>query len=282
MTKLALLNVEKYLPIYNNMVKAIGVCFDVDECKDIVNKSHAVAAYYKQIKDDDTVQKFNRVKLRAWRRIAELFRSIDCVGCGTQREKIDKIRAAFEEVAVAEMPDSRIYQLLQLGELSDADFEYAILQEVNGSIPDLLRRTPEQEAILKSRAEIVTSAEPTRPPTPQEIEKEKKRKAKDALINKEIQEAADASFAAIKEVGITLEVKHRLEMKSVVFLIKDEVHAVLRQAAFDQNITMQEVLRRGLRMWLIAHDYDFPDNRKPTTSPSRGSANSSPVMAAAR
>ena len=58
---------------------------------------------------------------------------------------------------------------------------------------------------------------------------------------------------------VTLERKDRAKMKSVVFLIKDEVHTMMRQAAFDEKITMQEVLRRGLKMWLIAHDYKFPD-----------------------
>jgi hypothetical protein len=40
--------------------------------------------------------------------------------------------------------------------------------------------------------------------------------------------------------------------------LADEVHKVMRQAAFDQKVTMQEILRRGLKMWLVAHDYKFP------------------------
>jgi hypothetical protein len=71
----------------------------------------------------------------------------------------------------------------------------------------------------------------------------------------------------LKEVGLTLDRRDRTKMKEVVFLIKNEIHAIMRQAAFDQKITMQEILRRGLKMWLIAHDYDFPDDdvarRKP-------------------
>ena len=72
-------------------------------------------------------------------------------------------------------------------------------------------------------------------------------------------ELTRASKVAMNEVGITLDRKDRLRMKQVVFLIKEEVHGVMRQAAFDQKITMQEILRRGLKMWLIAHDYKFPE-----------------------
>ena len=45
----------------------------------------------------------------------------------------------------------------------------------------------------------------------------------------------------------------------MVFLIKEEIHTLLRRAAFDHRITMQEVLRRGLKMWLVAQGYKFPE-----------------------
>ena len=64
----------------------------------------------------------------------------------------------------------------------------------------------------------------------------------------------------MRDVGITLERKDRANIKSVVFLIKDAIHAVMRQAAFDKHITMQDVLRRGLRLWLEANGYDWPDD----------------------
>jgi hypothetical protein len=44
-----------------------------------------------------------------------------------------------------------------------------------------------------------------------------------------------------------------------VFLIKEPIHAVMRKAAFDHKITMQDILRRGLRMWLVENGYDFPE-----------------------
>jgi hypothetical protein len=50
----------------------------------------------------------------------------------------------------------------------------------------------------------------------------------------------------------------REHMKQVVFLIKDSIHATLRQAAFDNHMTMQAILRAGLMMWFIAHGYNVP------------------------
>jgi hypothetical protein len=70
------------------------------------------------------------------------------------------------------------------------------------------------------------------------------------------------------EVGITLDRRDRTGMKKVVFLIKDRDHAVMRQAAFDMKITMQELLRRSLKMYLIANDYDFPaEDAAPRATP---------------
>jgi hypothetical protein len=71
----------------------------------------------------------------------------------------------------------------------------------------------------------------------------------------------------MKDVGITLERKDRANMKQVVFLIRDEVHAVMRKAAFDKKITMQEVLRRGLKLWLDANGYDWPNESSVSAGP---------------
>ena len=82
-TALVLTSAEKHLTLYKGMCRAIGACHRVDECKDIVDKSVALAAYYKQIKDDETVRKFNEVRLRAWRRIGKLFAAVDLSECET-------------------------------------------------------------------------------------------------------------------------------------------------------------------------------------------------------
>lgn len=264
MSDLILIEAEKHLSLYRDMCHAIGDCHRVDECKDIADKSVALAAYYKQIKDDKTVQMFNEVRLRAWRRIGKLFGAVDISKCETWSAKIATIRAEFDDAAMISISDSRIREILDLSAVTDDEFEIALESELSGSIPDLIRHTPSWQAEARKAQEEI-QARVSRPPTAEEIaqrrEQEKEQAAiaeAAALFERHTRELEAASEQAMKEVGITLERKDRARMKSVVFLIKGEVHSVMRQAAFDQKVTMQEILRRGLKMWLVAHDYDFP------------------------
>lgn len=268
MTELVLNSAEKHLTLYRSMCSAIGVCHRVDECKDIIDKSVALAAYYKQIEDNETVQMFYEVRLRAWRRIGALLAAVDTSQCETVAAKTKAIRAAFDPQVMRGISDSRIGEIMKLSALSESDFEYAIGHELNtGSIGELLRHTPGfQEECRKNAENMERQAEAARVEaerkqqlSPKQIEQQI---AEQERIEREIRHSHEllaASDDAMKEVGITLERKDRARMKSVVFLIKDDVHSVMRQAAFDQQITMQEVLRRGLKMWLIAHDYKFPE-----------------------
>ena len=73
-----------HLAQYETMCTAIATCHRFDECKDIIDKSVAMAAYYKQIKDTETEVMFYRIRLRAWRRIAELFATVDMSGPSNQ------------------------------------------------------------------------------------------------------------------------------------------------------------------------------------------------------
>lgn len=268
MNELVVLEIDKNLQLYNKMCAAIGRCSNIDECNDIVNKSVAIAAYYKQIKDEETTLKFYRIKLRAWRRLAELLSTVDVSKCHTQAAKPKKIRSVFGNV-ISDMSDSRILELLKLSTISDSDFEHAISsQRISGSLSNFFLQTPQhEEQIRKWQAERDA---PQPPLTAKEIaehaaeeaaeEAERKATKKQLEITlRHHTELEKASQTALQEVGLTLERKDRANMKQVVFLIKDEVHKVMRQAAFDKKITMQEILRRGLKMWLIAHDYKFPD-----------------------
>jgi hypothetical protein len=240
------------------MVSAIDICHRVDECKDIIDKSIALAAYYKQIEDNETVQRFYEVRLRAWRRIGRLFTAVDMSNCATISAKIRAIRDSFDKGAMRGISDSRILEILKLSALSDSDFEYAIGCELNtGSISEVLRNTPAFQEEVRKNLE-------RREPTPEQTAENHRRSAaafaQMELEHRHITELEQASEDAMKEVGLTLERKDRASMKSVVFLIKSDVHAVMRKAAFDQKITMQEVLRRGLKMWLVAHGHAFPDH----------------------
>lgn len=247
----------KGLTLYAKMSRAIAECYKLDECKDIIDKSVAMATYYEQIKDTKTQVMYERVKMRAWRRIGEIFSVVDFTGCETQTSKIKKIRAKFsDDKTVAEISDSRLLQIIKLMAVTESEFEQAIKTFVGGSIESLILTTPTKRAEIR---ETIRQ---------QEVIAERY-KGRDAAADRAANKAANLQHAhdvelrgesetAMREIGITLERKDRLRMKQVVFLIKKEVHEVMRQAAFDKRITMQEVLRRGLKLWLEANGYDFP------------------------
>ena len=283
---------SKLLVQYGRMCTAIAVCHNFDECKDIIDKSVAMATYYKQIKDTETEVMFYRVRLRAWRRIGELFSTVDLTdikptkhhwkqGEGgpvwiTQAAKVRKIRESFpDDPTVEDMKDARISEILRLMEITDEEFEYAISQQISGTIIDVMRRTPAVEAEReKAERRHAASFQKNEKKRLEEEAKSRERIAaameRNALDCKHINELHHAASEAMKDVGITLERKDRANMKQVVFLIKDSVHEALRKAAFDKKITMQDVLRRGLRLWLEANGYDWPEA---TTHPhSRGEA----------
>jgi hypothetical protein len=184
--------------------------------------------------------------------------TVDTSQCETMAAQVKAIRAGFDPQVMRGISDSRIGEILKLSAVSDSDFEHAIGHELNtGSIGELLRHTPEFQAELQKNQERLQQPRPQ--PTPEEIEARRKQTEIEDREIRHTTELFAASEAAMQEVGLTLERKDRTRMKQVVFLIKNEVHSVMRQAAFDQKITMQEVLRRGLKMWLIAHDYKFPE-----------------------
>lgn len=85
-------------------------------------------------------------------------------------------------------------------------------------------------------------------------EAEKSREAAEEKV--EIDKLKTARDEAFEDVGITLDRRDRENMRTVVFLIKKQIHEVLRQAAFDQRMTMQAILRSGLAMWFVAHGYN--------------------------
>ena len=246
---LVLTNAERHLALYKGMCRAIGACHRVDECKDIADKSVALAAYYKQIKDDETVRKFNEVKLRAWRRIGELFSVVNLSGCLTQTAKAQKIRDNFDEAVVDEFSDVKIMEILKLTTLSTADFEFALKHITSGGITNLLRHTPEAVAQTETNhAEIekwqrAYEKEMAKPENQQKAlerlkqsRKEQRQREKQlrqdskqlAIRQRHERELQVASKTALAEVGITLERKDRARMKQVVFLIKEEVHTVMR------------------------------------------------------
>jgi hypothetical protein len=259
-----------HLVQYRAMCDAITACHDMDECKDIINKSHAMAAYYAQIKDTETEVMFYRVRLRAWRRIAELCREAlpDIENIETQVAKVKAIRSVFAgDPTINGITDHRIYDIIKLMALSASDFEYAVQQNVGGSVADLLRRTPSAEEQAEAWAERRRKEAAARA-RKEEKEAEKlarEREAnweKDRLKAKNEKELDQASRDALNALNITLEKKDRTRMKQVVFIAPENIYAVMEKASLDKRISLQEMMRRSLKLWMEANGYDWPGESK--------------------
>lgn len=271
MNELAIIDSGPSAPrLYERMQSAIAECHSIDDCKTIADHAVAIAAYHKQIKDDESVRKFIQIKLRAWRRIGELLSTVDRSDCGDNvAAQIRKIMAAFKgNEAVEELSDSAIREALRLAALPADFFERNVADHRNCHTLcfayERLQRerweaSPAGQKELKRREKERKELEAAQAERRAEKEAHDAQQAAAAEIQQRTLLALQAAHQeAISEVGVTLDRRDRERMREVVFLIKDSVHEALRQAAFDKRMTMQAVLRAGLAMWFIAHGYDVP------------------------
>jgi len=260
---------------YVKMQSAIARCYSIDECKLIAGEAQAIAAYYKQIKDDETVRKFLQIKIRAWRRIGEIILAakVDrarCLGKNgepTMTAYIRRIKETFpDEPAVQNLMDHEFRQAIKIAEVP-ADFfdanvaEHSNIDGLVYAFSQLQRR--EWEASPEGKAEIARRRARDREEQARAIKQQaeaaaddKKRQAEDEINSRRLARLYQADDIAMKEVGITLARRDREDMHETVFLLKRSVHEVLRRAAFEKRMTMQAILRAGLLMWFAAHDYD--------------------------
>lgn len=263
----ALIVPHKAGQLYAKMQTAITECHSVDDCKQIADQASAIAAYFKQIKDDESVRRFFAVKLRAWRRIGEILATVDGSDCETQTAYINKIRICFkDDQVIADISDWYLVQSLKVAKLPQDFFDDALgrysnmanlLTAYQNLLDEQWRESPEGKAAAKrSREEIAESERRTA-----EWHKKSQEKAHEEAMQKREEEAellalAAARDAAFDEVGVTFDRRDRKQMREVIFLIGEPVHERLRQAAFDKRMTMQAVLRAGLAMWFFANGYD--------------------------
>lgn len=271
MTKNALVPAGKAGVLYARMQTAIACCHSIDDCRETAAQATAIAAYYKQIKDDESVRKFMQIKIRAWRRIGEILigAKIDKATCNTLRtgafnmaEYIRKIRAFFKkDKSVEKLPDNVFRQAIAIAEVPEEFFTKNVtrctsVDHLISMYAQLQRReweaTPEGQ---KEKADIELYVKKELEEREQRQEEKAKQAEEQAEEQAELDTLRKAQAEAFNEVGITLERHDRKRMVQVVFLIKRELHEVLRQAAFDNHMTMQGVLRSGLAMWLFAHGY---------------------------
>jgi hypothetical protein len=271
MTK-ALIVAKKNAPaLYQRMQVAIAECHSVDDCKNIATQAGAIAAYYSQIKDDESVRKFLQVKLRAWRRIGEIVVSsgVDRSKCETTAEYIRKIRATFKgHKDIEQLTDSDYRQAIRVVEIPREFFErnaglYGSIDSLASAFMAVQRRqweaSPEGRAELKRRnAQMEANRKADEAARKADEIKRKADEAKNEADSASMRDLRTARDEAFDEVGITLQRQDREQMHQIVFLLKKSIYETLRQAAFDNRATMQSILRSGLMMWFIAHGYSIP------------------------
>jgi hypothetical protein len=268
---LVAINAPAPLALYDRMQTAIAECYAVDDCLQIASQAGAIAAYYKQIKDDGSVRQFLEIKLRAWRRIGEIVSTVDNSGCETTADHIRKIRAAFNGGSgLDDLNETAIRQALKLMKVPREFFDKHV--QDTGSIENMVNRfeyvkRKEWEASPEGKAQLRREAASDEKYRLKRKEEEQQQAERQRLTEKQQAERqADATQlvaardAALEEVGITLDRRDRERMHEIVFLLKKSVHETLRKAAFDNRMTMQAILRAGLRMWLIAHGYEVEAN----------------------
>jgi hypothetical protein len=240
--------------LYGRMQDAIAQCYDMDDCKVIAEQANAIAAYFKQINDDDSMRKFLAVKMRSWRRIGEICATMDRSDCLTQQAYAEKIQKTFPQLR-----HDQISQALRVAQLPKDFFDRIVSEQKNltalksmqGMMSaynmEIRENTPEAEQRRKTDAEERTARK--------EKDAQAREEGKPRDIGDVMSELIDSHNVAYGEVGYTMDRRDRRNMKSVVLLLKEPIHSILRQAAFDHRLTMQEIIRQGLVTWLNSNNY---------------------------
>lgn len=265
MNELIIVEQSKASVVYAKMQAAIAECYDIDDCKNIANHASAIAAYYQEIRDDETVRKFFSIKLRAWRRIGEICAKIKRNTDESQTAHHRRISELYNNIITY----SQITTAIRLAEVPIEYFEKAMITD-GGSASRIIygyqaflrqqwENSPEGKAELKKQEEAIKAARVKEEELRTKENEENKERIAEAVFMQDKQKTLWKEFVeASAEVGYTMDRRDRKTMKSVVLLLNSAVHGVLRKAAFEKHMTMQGVLRRGLETWLICNGYDVP------------------------
>ena len=249
-------------PNYDRMRQAIAECHSFDEVTEIRDKAVAMEAYYKQIRDEDAYWKFCEIRVRAIRRYGELVLSF----VGPVDLKNKNWNTLYKELCAA-MPDTAmkprryqdIMQPVRLASIPKNVYE-AYLPEFIKSLTTTLKLFCDTVSHVDECPKQISNLTEEDVNAYRRLREERELEYLDrGVVHSGLIESFDEAEEEIsKEVGYTLTRHDRKDMKQVVFIIKRPIHEEMRQAAFDNRCTMQEILRQGLDMWLNAH------HRKPT------------------
>jgi hypothetical protein len=247
---------------YNKMRKAIADCVSIDDCMKAQSVAAAMATYYQQVNDREAVRQLEEIRLRAWRRMAEIVSRVDVSKCSTQKAMAQKVRDELGVDATSMLSDSRIIQLIKLAGVPERNFEKELA--ASGASIDAIIRKAHPNAIRERQ-----EAQDRQRQWEQQAE-ERSRKSAEAAKNEadkeqvETAKKAAAILAMVKEnaiieapeVGLTLSPKVRDGLVSFSVMMDKKMHEQLRDAAHERHTTMWAILREAANYWFVVNGYE--------------------------
>ena len=246
--------------VYNKMRAALSDCVSIDDCNEAQSQAAALAVYYKQANDIEAQRAANEIRLRAWRRMAEIVAAVDVTKCNTQKAMAQKVRATIGEDATAMISDARIIQLIKLAGVPDRNFE-AALETAGGSIaraidighPDHIaqrERFSKESKAARSRESPETYLEGYK------REQEKKRLEDEKRTDELIDLVKKKALIEADEIGLTLSPKAKANLVHFSIMMDRKMHDQLRDAAHEQRRTMWDILREASNYWFVVNGYE--------------------------
>lgn len=242
---------------YNAMRRAIAACATIDDCAKEQSRAAALAVYFREVNDKFAQRALEDIRLRAWRRMAEIIATVDVSKCASQKLMVEKIRHEIGADATSMLTNSRIIQLIKLAGIPASSFEAALERErislasVLFDHPDKIRK---RDVIKQDHADYVRRQDA-----------EKKAAAKAAAEQRAADEKrADDLIALVKEraiiespdVGLTLNAKASAKLVSFSVMMDRRMHDQLRDAAHERRTTMWAILREAANYWFVVNGFD--------------------------
>lgn len=242
--------ISKKAPNYAAMLSAIEKCNRADECEAMANQAEALRVYFHQVNDKATEIKLAEIKMRAWRKMGELFASVPLRKQSTQKDIASQIRIHFK---MPHLKDAVIWEALKIAKWDFSFFNKTVVEAAKRtkSVATMFNRY-DPELVKKRILEEKKAREYTHSEEAEENRAEYQARCE---IQDQLVEAWERT---LKEVGLTLKRQDRVAMKKFVFLMRTELHEALRATAHAHRTTMHEIIRRGLSLYFAAHRIDEP------------------------
>lgn len=136
---------------YDSMCRAIAEAYEVDEVKDIRDKSLALEAYFKQAKNTDAERKACEIRLRAERKAGELLKKMDKAKGGrpSKTPSHEEGVSTLKDMGITEKQSAKWQQL---ADVPEADFEAALADPKKPSTRSIVNGSKKPERQMNPKA----------------------------------------------------------------------------------------------------------------------------------